>query len=432
MRWASLMPKGKTGHNGSALRPSKATMHFLLLAVLALLMALAGCSDKSSATPGKTPETAAAKPQPKAVDVATRLAESRRLDRVVLVTGSLFPDETVTINSELIGKVVSVRADFGQSFRKGDVLAEIDPQEYQIQLERSRAALAQALARMGLKAGQENTPPESTPALRQVQAQMEDAKFKYESAAKLVQTGDISQDRFNELEKALRARQAAFEAARDEIRTQWSSADSLKADVKLFEKRLRDATLRAPFDGTVSQKHVSAGQYVRENAPILTVVKTNPLRLRLEVPETAAGIVRIGTTLTFTTDAIPGREFQAVVKQMNPSLDQRSRSLTSEARLLQTDPRLRPGMFAQVKLTLARDLDVVMVPRQALYTIAGLTKVFVIKDGKAAELRVTPGDERDGWVELPNSGVRPGDMIAVSAQAALVTGTPVTATRGRS
>ena len=306
------------------------------------------------------------------------------------------------------------------------MLAEIDKLEFQIQLERSKAALAQALARLGLSPGQENVPPTSTAGMRQAEAQLEDAKFKYESAAKLVKTGDISQERFTELEKAYRARQAGFESSRDELRTQWASMESLRSDVKLAEKRLNDATMRAPFDGIVSQKHVSAGQYLKDNMPIVTLVKTNPMRLRVDVPETASGVVRVGTRLTFTTDAIPGKEFQAVVRELNPSLDSKSRSLTAEARITATDPRLRPGMFAQVNLVLAREVDVVMVPKQALYSIAGLTKLFVIRDGKALERRVMPGIEQGGWVEVPTDAAKAGDRVAISNLGALVNGSAVT------
>lgn len=336
----------------------------------------------------------------------------------------------MTVNSEVAGRVTSIQFDFGQFVRKGDILAEIDKQEYQIQLERSRAALAQALARLGLRPGQENTPPSSTAGVRQAEAQLEDAKFKFESAAKLVKTGDVSQERYTELEKAYRARQAAAEASRDELRTQWASMESLRADVKLAEKRLNDATLRAPFDGTVSQKHVSPGQYLKDNMAIVTLVKTYPLRLRVEVPETAAGAVKAGTPLSFTTDAIPGKEFQAVVRELNPSLDPRSRSLTAEARLTSADNRLRPGMFAQVNLVIARDIEVVMVPKQAVYSIAGLTKVFVIRNGKAVECRIEPGVEQNGWIEVPAGQVRADDRVATSNLGALVNGSPVVERKG--
>src|SRR5258708_12314903 len=97
------------------------------------------------------------------------------------------------------------------------------------------------------------------------------------------------------------------------------------------------------------------------------------MRLRVEVPETAAGIVRVGTLLTFTTDAIPGKEFQAVGRELNPSLDMKSRSLTAEARFVASDGRLRPGMFAQASLVFGHSVHVCIVPQAPLYSIPGIT-----------------------------------------------------------
>ena len=390
------------------------------------LLALSACGEKK---PDPKVAEAASRKTPDVLPVSAQPAELRKIDRVISVTGSLNPDESVTVNSEVVGRVTSIGYDFGQAVHKGDILAEIDKQEYQIQLDRSKAALAQALARVGLRPGQEDSPPTTTAGMRQAEAQLEDAKFKYESAAKLVKTGDISQERFTELEKAYRAREAGFESSRDELRTQWAMIASLRSDIQLAEKRLNDATMRAPFDGIIGQKHVSVGQYVKDNVAIITLVKTNPMRLRVEVPETAAGVVTIGTLLTFTTDAIPGREFQAVVRELNPSLDSRSRSLSAEARLTTSDPRLRPGMFAQVNLLLARGVDVVMVPKQALYTIAGMTKMFIIRDGKALEYHVMPGIEQNGWVEVPSDTVHANDRVAVSNLGTLVNGSTVTEKR---
>jgi RND family efflux transporter MFP subunit len=343
------------------------------------------------------------------------------------VTGSLHPDETVTVSFEVAGRVARIPVDFGHQVRKGQIIAELDKQEFTLQLERSRAALAQALARLGLDPSQENVTPDTTPAIRQAQAQLEDVRFRYESAAKLYKTGDISQERYNELEKMLRARQAAVDAARDELRTALASIRGLRADVGLAQKRLTDTTVRAPFDGAVSARLVAPGQYTKDNTPIVTLVKTNPLRLRLEAPESAAGEVRVGTSLTFTTDSIPNKQFHAVVRELNPGLDARSRLLTAEARLVETDARLRPGMFVQVELVVSRNAPVLMVPREALHSVAGLTKVFVIRNDRAVEVRVPPGIVRGGWVEIPSDQVKPGEPVAVSNLSMLVDGAPVQA-----
>ena len=363
------------------------------------------------------------------IAVSTAAAAARKLEKSLLVTGSLLPDESVTVSPEVQGRVVAIRADFGQNVRKGAVVAELDRTEYQIQLDRTRAALSQALARLGLQPGDNLAPPKSTAAIRQSQAQLEDARFKYESAAKLVKTGDISQERFTELEKAYHARQAAFDSVQDDTRTLWMNVESLRAEVRLAEKRLNDTVLRAPFDGSVSQKHVSVGQYVKDNTAILTLVKTSPLRLRVDIPESAAASVNPGSELVFMTDALPGTQLKAVVRELNPSLDARNRSLTVEARLANPDQRLRPGMFVQVRLITDHAGDSVMVPRQAVYTIAGLTKIFVIQNNKAVEKKVEPGREVDGWMEVPANAIHPGDTVATSNLAMLADGTEVRANR---
>ena len=310
---------------------------------------LAGCS-----TDEKKAEAASTK-QPEPIEVRTAAVETRKVDKTISVTGSLHPDETVSVSSEVPGRVSSILVDFGQNVRKGQVIAELDKQELNLALDRSRAALAQALARLGLDPSQENIKPTNTPSIRQALAQMEDAKSKFENASRLVKTGDISQERFTEIEKAYQSRQAALDAARDEARTLIANVQALKAEVTLAQKRLNDATVRAPFDGSVKEKLVSPGAYLKENTPILTLMKTDPLRLRVDLPESAAGSVRVGTSLTFTTGAAPEGTFTAVVRELNPSLDPQSRTLTVEARLPRGDARLRPGMFVQVQLVSRRE-----------------------------------------------------------------------------
>lgn len=389
----------------------------LLPLTLLALAAAAGCSAKKEVAASTT---AAVQP----VAVKTALAEARTVEKSIMVTGSLQPDETTTVSSEVPGRILSLKADFGQTVRKGEVVAQIDTQELTLQLDRARASLAQAMARIGMdpKTMRE---PESTPLSRQAHAQMEDARSKYENAAKLVKTGDISPERFNELEKAYRARQAAWEATQDDLRTQLAVIHSLQADLKLAEKRQRDATVVAPFDGIVQVKHVSPGQYIKENVPIYTIVKASPLRLRVDIPESAVARVKIGSTLAFTTETVPGVEFTAVVRELNPALENRSRTLTAEARLTRHDERLKPGSFVQVRLITESAAPVVAIPRAAVYTVAGLNKFFSIENGKAVEHRIPEILASNGFVEMPVQTVAPGTQVAVSNIALLSDGTPV-------
>jgi len=384
------------------------------------ILAAPGCRNRSS-----QPRVEAASAPADPAEVRVARAETRRVARTISVTGSLAPDEMVTVSNQVAGLLEVVRVDFGQQVRAGEVIAELDTSELQLQLDRARASLAQALARIGLAPDQDEAAVETTPAIRQAEALLEDARTRYESAARLVQTGDIAADRFVEIEKAYRAREAALDAARHELKTALAAIRALRAEVKLAEKRLADATVRAPMDGYVSERLASPGQYLRENTPIVTLVKPHPLRLRVEIPESASAAVRVGTELRFTTDAIAGAEFGAVVRELNPVLDSRSRSLTAEARLSQRDDRLRPGMFVQVKLVTDPAAEVVVVPRQAVYTVAGLNKVFLIRDGRAVERRVRLGAGFEDWVEVRDEAIRPGELVAVTRLAELVDGAAV-------
>ncbi len=385
--------------------------------VAAALLLLAACSKKENPSEVK----AAAAPPPK-IEVTVARAELRQVERVVNVVGSLAPDETSTVSTEIPGRIDKVYVDFGSYVKKGQLLAELQTTEATLNLERGRANLAQALARVGLDPNQVNARPDSTPAIRQAEAQMLDAKSKYENAKKLVGSGDIAKERFEEIEKQYQARQAALDSIRDDLRMQLATIQALRAEVGLLEKKLRDTRVYAPFDGQVSVRNIAPGQYNKENTPFFTIVKNYPLRLRVELPETAVMAVKPGTEVTFTTDALPGATFKAVVREINPSLNAQSRSLTAEARLAGNDPRLKPGMFVQVRLIAAHAVDAVMVPQSALLEVAGLTKLFTVRAGKAVEHRITPGTQTDGLVEVSGAPIQPGDTVVTSSLPSLVTG----------
>jgi len=390
--------------------------------LIALLFVSACSKQDANITEAKSAANKLADP----IAVKTAAAVQRSVERAIAVTGTLVPDETVTVSTEVPGRIAAIRSDFGQTVRKGDILIELDRTEYDLQVERSRGSLNQALARLSLPAYTGKiAPPDTTPGVRTAIAQLEDTKSKFDSAAKLVKSGDIAQDRYNELEKTVRARQAAVDSARDELRTQWMNVTALEADLKIAEKRRGDTVVRAPFDGVVGEKLISAGQFVKDNIGILKLVKVYPMRLRLEVPEAAANAVKIGTPLTFTTDAANGVQFEAVVRELNPSLDSRNRTLTAEARLTKADTRLRPGMFVQVRLVTERAAKIITVPREALYSIAGLTKLFKIENGAARLVTFVPGPEQDGFVEVPGGLLQNGDRVAISELGALTEGAKV-------
>ena len=389
-----------------------------LILSISILALLAGCAKKQEA-----PKTDASK-APDAIQVRVQQAVSRTLDKSIDVTGTLEADETVNLSFEIAGRVSSFRVDFGQIVKKGDVIAELDRREYEWQLERAKANVGQLSARLGMKTPDE-TYPTSTASMRQAQANYDDAKSKYESAAKLVQSGDISKERAVELQKTQQARQASIDVTRDEMNGLIAQLRAQKADLEIAGKRLGDTVIRAPFNGGISAKLISPGQYIKDNTPVATLVKTNPLRLRVEVPENYSAQIQAGSVVSFTTDAAPGKEFNAVIQKLNPSFDSKNRTLLAESKIVVSDTRLRPGTFVQVKLVTKKSDAVVMVPKNAVYAVAGLQKVFVIRNGKAVEVRIPPSVEQDGWTEAPAGLIQAGESIAVSNLLNLINGAVV-------
>ena len=392
-------------------------MKSLPILLLSLLL-IAGCSKKQDSVKTAVPST------PEPIQIRVQQAVAKTLDKFIDVTGTLEADETLNLSFEIPGRIASFRVDFGQLVKKGEIIAELDKRESEWQLERARANVGQLSARLGMK-NWDDAYPSSTASIRQAQANLDDAKSKYDSAAKLFQSGDISKERSVELQKSLQARQAMVDASRDDLNMMIAQLRAQKADLEIATKRLSDNVIRAPFDGGISAKLVSPGQYIKENTSVATLVKTSPLRLRVEVPETYSPLIKAGSAVSFTTDAAPGKEFNAVIQKLNPSFDAKNRTLLAESKINIADARLRPGSFVQVRLVTRRADPVVMVPKIAIYSIAGLNKVFVIRNGKAVEVRIPPAMELDGWAEAPAGAIQAGETVAISNLLSLVNGAPV-------
>jgi len=381
------------------------------------ILLLAGCGSKKQESVPVTDKT---------LQVTAARAQQRTVAKSIYITGSLLPDESVNVVAEVAGRIARIHVDFGQPVRKGQLLVELDQRELNLRVERARGTLGQAFARLGLSPNATSANVASTPALEQARALLAEAQFKYESGKKLVESGDISRERFQEIERAYKQQKAGVESAEYDLRTQLAAIQSLEADVKLAEKSLSDAKIYAPFDGSVTERLVSPGQYLKENTVMMRLVKAWPLRLRVEVPESAAAAVAVGRDVIFHTDAIAGERFKATVRELNVQLDATSRTLMAEARVAKADERLRPGMFVRVELITDPESQIVTVPASSVYTIAGLNKLFVLEGGVAKERKVPPSNYREnGWVSVPADMVKPGDLVATSELPTLYEGMKV-------
>ena len=178
------------------------------------------------------------------------------------------------------------------------------------------------------------------------------------------------------------------------------------------------------MDGIVSLRHVTRGEYIKAETRIVTIVKSNPLRLQAVIPEVAVSSIRVGMPVTLKVDAYPGRSFKGLISRISPALDEKARTLTVEATVDNSSGELKPGLFAKVHLLVDKQSPAIMVPANSLVTFAGLTKLFVIQDGRAVERIVKTGVQDGDYIEILE-GAKVGERIAIDMVSRLSNGVAI-------
>src|SRR6185369_7637710 len=202
-----------------------------------------------------------------------------------------------------------------------------------------------------------------------------------------------------------------------------------RAAYDLAAKKLADAVVRAPISGVVSERLVQVGEFIGERTPVATIVQVDPLKLRTGVQERHAGIIQEGQPVEFRVESFGDTLFHGKVAHVSPSLDQTMRTFAVEALVDNSDRRLKPGFFAKGVILTRKDEGVMAVPDSAISTLAGVSSVYIVKDGKIRQQAVTLGVRQgDLWEVL--DGVKGEETLAASRLNELATGTSVQAENG--
>jgi RND family efflux transporter MFP subunit len=387
----------------------KLTKLLIITVVITGLFASACCRNRSPEATAEAKANAPAAAPP--VDVTTAVAISRGLQRGVEVVGSLVADEEVVVSAQAPGELAQLNVDFGSFVSRGQIIAQIDSRDATLKVEQAEATLKQTMARLGMKEG-EKFDPIRNPDVRVAKAQLDWEKMNLDRQTKLVENGDISRAVYDQAATAHNLALARYQASVDAVNQQLAVVEQQRAALNLSKKAITDTVVRSPINGAVKEKHASRGAYLAVGGRIVTLVKIDPLRLRADIPEYAAGAVRTGQTMTLKVESFPDRGFTGRVVRIGPSLNEQTRALTIEAEVGNPSNLLRPGMFAKSTLITAKDAPAVMVPRRAVQIIAGLNKVFVIENGRASERIVKTGVSDGDLIEVIE-GVRSGENVAI-------------------
>jgi RND family efflux transporter MFP subunit len=419
-------------------------LSFLGIAALAAAF-LSGCSRAGSANANK------ANSQPEIVDIITDQAVVRPIPAYFEATGNLASDAQTDVAPAVGGKIAEVNFDVGSFVTKGSVLVRLDDRDAHIRLEQAEAqveqqkmaveqsiaALRQAQARLGVKDGQTFN-IESFSQVKSVKANLDLAEKEFARSQRLFDTGDVSKSTLDQRRsqrdallgqlddarstaavavKAINSAEAAVVSARTGVATAQTQVDQAR-------KSIVDTVIYAPISGYISDRVADVGEYISPSTPnskIATIVRTSPLRLRIDVPEQSIGKVAVGEGISLQTSAYPDRNFAGQVKRILPSLNVTARTLTVEADVPNTGGLLRPGQFATVRITQSRPENAVMVPATAVKASGDTNSVFVIKDGAAHEQTVQTGLLENGFIQI-KQGIAEGDVVATNNLSSLSDG----------
>lgn len=391
----------------------------------------------SRAQNSKNANAASTPAAPQAVDVSTAPSIMRDLPRFVEATGSLAGDEQTDVAPQVGGRVVSVGVDLGSYVQRGQVIAQLDAGDAQLRLEQSRAALQQAEsavrqaeARIGLAPNQRFDPTR----VAEVQA----AKAAYDLAEKnlvrferLLESGDVSRSAYDQ-QKAQRDQlreqyQAQLTLANQSyaaVQTARAAAQSARVAVSQSEKGIRDVTVLAPISGYVADRPADVGEYVSTSSKVATIVRTNPLRVRIDIPEQAISTIRPGQNVSVSVSTYPDRAFAGRVARVSPNVSSTSRTLTVEAEVDNGENLLKPGQFATIRVLMPQTDPAILVPVRAVRIDGTTARVFVIQDGVARERLVATGQQEGDLIEIKGS-IQAGELVATSNVEQLADGVPV-------
>jgi membrane fusion protein (multidrug efflux system) len=180
----------------------------------------------------------------------------------------------------------------------------------------------------------------------------------------------------------------------------------------------------APFDGVVGIRTVSIGDYVKDGADLVNIEDIGVLKVDFRVPERYLPQMRAGQIVEVTADALPADRYRGAIEAINPRIDANGRSLEVRARLSNSDGRLRPGMFARVRIIIGERANALLVPEEAIVPLGDDFFVYTVVDGKANRIRVKLGVRRNSQVELLE-GVKTGDKVITAGMRVQRDGQPV-------
>lgn len=388
-----------------------------------LLLTLAGPALLAACSSGRAEAPPPAAATPLTVKVAA--VEVRPIARFIRVTGTLMAEEQAEVAAETSGRIVATPVERGTSVGAGSTLVQIAATDTQAQVAEAQANAAQIEAGLGMSNGQ-TFDVDRVPDVVNTKAAYDLAQADFGRLKTLLDQRVISQSEYDRSFANAESARQRYEMARNTANQQVQALQAARARVTRASKALSDTVVKAPFAGLVAERLVSVGDFVTPGAKVAVVVRVDPLRVELTVPEQFVAVVGVGRPVALQVDAYPGRTFTGHVRFISPALNASTRALVVEAIVPNPSGDLKPGFFATAQIEQAEKSDAALVPASAVASMSGTSRVFVVAGDHAEERIVTTGQVVGDLVEL-TTGVSPKDVIVLDRGPQIVDGVRITA-----
>lgn len=344
--------------------------------------------------------------------VKTATVAETPFGETVTANGTLAAYDQTTVSVKVPGRVRTISVDLGSVVAQGQVIAQVDSQDYVLRVQQAEASLAQARARLGLapEGTDDRIDPEQTATVRQARAVLDEARYNRDRAARLVEQGVIAKAEFDSATATFKVAEGRYQDAYEEIRNRQGILAQRRSELALARQQLKDTSVVAPLNGIVQEKRTSVGEYLAAGAPVVNIVKMDPLRLRAEIPERESHTVHTGQDVRVSVEG-DTTVYTGKIMRLSPVIAEQNRMLVVEADV-RNNGKLRPGSFAHAEIVTNDAKMAVTVPNNAIVTFAGIEKVIVVQNGKALERPITTGRRSTDFTEIV-AGINVGEKVIV-------------------
>ncbi|HEU0123284.1 MAG TPA: efflux RND transporter periplasmic adaptor subunit [Bryobacteraceae bacterium] len=369
-------------------------------------------------------ENVAAKEAPP-IDVRVIPVTRESVPDVVTANGELFAEESTNITTKVPGRIAKMNVDLGSVVKQGDVLAELEKDDYEFRVQQTEALVEQIRARLGLlNKDSDDVKPEQVAIVREADAALREAKFILDTTTRLAKDGVVSRIEYEKANVRTQGIEARYQAAISEVMQLRSQLSERRAQLALARQQLEDATIRAPFSGAITRRAASVGEFLPVNALLVTLVRQNPLRVRLGVPERQAARIRHGQPVEVRLEGMAER-FVGRVVRLSPAIDAQSRSLVIEGELPNPNGLLRPGSFVEGTIVVNGEALGISVPEEAVAAFAGINRTFLVKNGVLEDRVVKTGRSLSGGRIEILDGLAAGDQVVAKTSDRMAKGQKV-------